>query len=197
MSTWKLARSSKVCALTGRPLEPGSSVVTALFGVEEEVSDDKVRGAGFVRKDFLVDGSTASADRTPEEDAPSAARPTALPAAVEGAIADAYCVWRTKIPADTGPKVPRLDVGMARDLLERIVTENDSARAAAAWTLAMLLVRKRQLTLVRERPASERTAGALVLRWPKTESTFEVPSVVVAEAEMEQLEQDLSRLFEV
>ena len=157
--------------------------MTALFGVEEEISEDKVRGAGFVRKDFLVDD--------------------AAPDGVDSAIADAYCVWRAKIPADTGPKVKRLDVGMARDLLERIVAENDPSRAAAAWTLALLLVRKRQLTLVSERrgseggASSERKAGALLLRWPKSESTFEVPTVVVADAEMEQLEQDLSRLFEV
>ena len=171
MATWKVARSSKVCALTGRPLEPGASVMTALFGVEEEVSDDKVRGAGFVRKDFLVD--------------------EAEPAALAAAVADAYCVWRTKLPPDTGPRVPRLDVAMARDLLERIVLENDPARAAAAWTLAMLLVRKRQLALVAEKN------GILVLRWPKMETTFEVASVVVPDDEMERLEQDLSRLFEV
>ena len=79
MATWKVARSSKVCALTGRPLEPGASVVTALFGADEEISEDKVRGAGFVRKDFLVD------------DAP--------PEALDAAIADAYCVWRTKLQA--------------------------------------------------------------------------------------------------
>lgn len=177
MATWKVARSSKVCALTGRPLEPGASVVTALFGADEEISEDKVRGAGFVRKDFLVDD--------------------AAPEALDAAIADAYCVWRARLPSDTGPKVRKLDVGMARDLLERIVTENDPARAAAAWTLAMLLVRKRQLTLVSERPATDSRGGALVLRWPKSDATFELANVVVAEAETEQLEQDLSRLFEV
>lgn len=171
MATWKVARSSKVCALTGRPLEPGASVVTALFGVDEEVSDDKVRGTGFERKDFLVD----------DDD----------PAPLAAAIADAFCVWRTKVPPDTAARVPKLDVTMARDLLERIVLENDPARAAAAWTLAMLLVRKRELTLLGEK------GGALVLRWRKSEGTFEIPSVVVAEAEIEQLEQDLSRLFEV
>ena len=166
MATWKVARSSKVCALTGRPLEPGASVMTALFGVEEEVSDDKVRGAGFVRKDFLVD--------------------EAEPAALAAAVADAYCVWRTKLPPDTGPRIPRLDVAMARDLLERIVLENDPGRAAAAWTLEV----------PREHGVAEKD-GILVLRWPKMETTFEVASVVVPDDEMERLEQDLSRLFEV
>jgi hypothetical protein len=171
MATWKVARSSKVCALSGRLLAPGAHVVTALFGVEEEVSEDKVRGTGFVRKDFLAD------------DADSAALATAL----DGA----YCVWRTKLPPDEGHRAPRLDLAMARDLLERLVAEGDPGRASAAWTLAMLLVRKRQLTLVGEKE------GALVLRWPKTEATFRVPATVVAEAEVEQLEQELSRLFEV
>ena len=171
MATWKVARSSKVCALSGRPLAPGSHVATALFGVEEEVSDDKVRGTGFVRKDFLVDD----------------ADPAALATALEGA----YCAWRTRLAPDAGHRAPRLDLGMARDLLERLVAEDDPSRASAAWTLAMLLVRKRQLILLGEKD------GALVLRWPRTEATFRVPSTVVAEAEMEQLEQELSRLFEV
>jgi hypothetical protein len=171
MATWKVARPTKVCALSGRPLEPGAAVLAALFGAEEEVSDDKVRGAGFERRDYAVDGAD--------------------PAALDAAVAGAYCVWRTRVPSEDGPRVPRLDLGMAKDLLERILAENDPSRASAAWTLAMLLVRKRQLTLVGERD------GALVLRRPRGEGTFTVPSVVVAEAEVEQLEQELSRLFEV
>ena len=57
MPTWKVARPTKVCALSGRPLPPDAAVVAALFGVPEEVSEDKVLGAGLVRKDFLVEGN--------------------------------------------------------------------------------------------------------------------------------------------
>ena len=177
MATWKVARSSKVCALSGRPLESGDAVVTALFGLDEEVSDDRVRGAGFLRKDFAADGSD----------------PAALAAALEGA----FCVWRTKVALDLAPRVPRLDLGMARELLERIVAEDDPSRASAAWTLAMLLVRKRQLVLVGERAGVLGEPSRLVLRWPKAEGTFEIPGVVVSEAEVETLEQELSRLFEI
>ncbi len=171
MATWKVARSAKVCALSGRPLAPGAHVVAALFGSDEEVSEDKVKGTGLVRKDFLAD------------DAP--------PEALDRALAGAFCTWRTKVPLDTGPRVPRLDLGMARELLERLVRENDPTRAGAAWTLAMLLARKRQLQLVGEKD------GILTLRWPKAEETFTLPSTVVPDAEVEQLEQELSRLFEM
>lgn len=171
MATWKVARSARVCALTGRPLEPGASVVAALFGTDEEVSEDRVKGTGFVRKDFLADDTA--------------------PGALDAALVGAFCTWRTKVPSDTGPRVPRLDLGMARELLERLVKEADPARAGAAWTLAMLLVRKRRLQLVGEKD------GVLTLRWPKAEETFALPSAVVPDAEIEQLEQELSRLFEM
>ena len=171
MSTWKVARLTKTCALSGRAIPPDAPIVAALFGAEEEVSEDKVRGTGFVRKDFLLDGADESA----------------LGTALEGA----YCTWRAKTPAASGSKIPRLDLGMARELLERLLAENDAARAAVVWTLSMLLVRKRHLHLVSEKD------GVLTLRWPKEETTFPVAAVVVSEAEEEALQQELTRLFEV
>ncbi len=167
MSTWKLARLSKTCALTGKPLPPDPAVVAALYGVEEEVGEDKVKGVGFVRKDFLADAVT------PE------------------ALAGAFCVWRTRTPPENPNRPPRLDVGMAREMLERLVAENSPDRAAVSMTLAYLLVRKRRLNLVSER------AGELVLRWPREKDTFRVPAVEVTEAESESLQQELLRLFDV
>ena len=76
MSTWKVARVGRTCALSGRPLPPDTPVLAALFGEAEEVSEDKVRGTGLVRKDYLV-------DEVPAAD---------LARAVEGA----YCTWRTR-----------------------------------------------------------------------------------------------------
>ena len=171
MSTWKVARPTKTCALSGRPLPPDAPVVAALFGAEEEVSEDKVRGTGFVRKDFLLEGADE--------------------AAIERALAGAYCTWRARTPPASGSKVPRLDLGMARELLERLLVENDPSRSSVAWTLALLLVRKRHLHLVSDKDQ------VLTLRWPKEEATFRIPSAVVSEAEEESLQQELMRLFEV
>ncbi len=205
MPTWKVARPTKVCALSGRPLPADAAVVAALFGVPEEVSEDKVLGAGLVRKDFLVEGND--------------------PAALEAALKDAYCQWHTKTPPEHPGKAHRLDLGLARELLERLRAEGDPARAPVIWTLALLLVRKRQLQLVKEHapvappavveagtPAAEAAAaapaegtapggatvgtGELEVRWPKDEATFRVPAVVVTEAEQETLQQELARLFE-
>ena len=205
MPTWKVARPTKVCALSGRPLPPDAAVVAALFGVPEEVSEDKVLGAGLVRKDFLVEGND--------------------PAALEAALKEAYCHWHTKTPPEHPGKAHRLDLGLARELLERLRAEGDPARAPVIWTLALLLVRKRQLQLVKEHapvappavveagtPAAEAAAtapaegavaagaavgtGELEVRWPKDEATFRIPAVVVTEAEQETLQQELARLFE-
>lgn len=168
MATWKVARPSKTCALTGRPLPPDAAIVAALFGVDEEVSDDRVKGTGLVRKDFLGD--------VPEAE---------LLKAVEGA----FCTWHTRTPPESPAQATRLDLGLAKELLERLLAENDPQRAPVVLTLALLLVRKRQLSLVQEKD------GVLTLRWPKGEGTFTIPSVVIAEAEQEQLQQELGRLF--
>ncbi len=169
MAVWKVARTTKVCALTGKPLPPDAAVLTALFGADEEVSEDKVRGAGFVRRDYLVDEVT----------------PEALGDAVKGA----FCTWRSRTPP-AAPAPARLDLGLAREMLERLVAAADPSQGAVAMALALLLVRKRQLNLVTERP------GTLVVRWPKTTETFEVPAVTVTEAEETSLQQELARLFE-
>lgn len=179
MSTWKVARLTKTCALSGRPLPPDAPVVAALFGTPEEVSEDKVLGAGLERRDFLVEGND----------------PAALAEAVEGA----YCTWQTRTPPAHPSKARRLDLSFARELLERLRAEGDPARAPVLYTLALLLVRKRQCHLVREHPGGGAEGGAggeLELRWPKEETTFRVPVVVVTEVEQESLQQELARLFE-
>jgi hypothetical protein len=169
VATWKVARPTKTCALTGRPLPGDTAIVAALFGVDEEVSEDRVRGTGMVRKDFLAD---APAD------------------ALEKALEGAYCSWKTRTPPENAAKAHRLDLGLARELLERMLAEGDPARAPVVLTLALLLVRKRQLTLVGEKD------GTLTLRWPRVEGTFTIPVVTIAENEEAQLQDELSRLFE-
>ena len=54
MAVWKIAKVGRTSAVSGAPLPPDHEVVTALFGEEVETSDDKVKGGGFVRRDFLA-----------------------------------------------------------------------------------------------------------------------------------------------
>jgi hypothetical protein len=171
MTTWKVARLTKTCALSGRPLPPDAPIVAALFGLDEEVSDDKVRGAGLVRKDFLVEGNA--------------------PDALDAAMKDAFCTWHTKTAPENPGKARRLDMGFAKELFERMRAEGDPTRAPVAWTLAMLLLRKKQIRLIAERD------GEMELRWPGDDQpSFRVPVVVVTDAEQEALQQELARLFE-
>lgn len=170
MSTWKVARLGKTCALSGKPLPPDTPVLAALFGEPEEVSEDKLRGTGLLRKDYLV-------DEVPADD---------LARAVEGA----FCTWRTRTPPENPAHQHRLDLGLARELLERMLASPDPDRAPVQLALALLLVRKRQLHLVSE------ADGVLTLRWPKGEGTFALPAVTVPEAEEARIQLELQRLFE-
>jgi hypothetical protein len=131
MATWKVARRSRTSAASGLPIPAGSAVVTALYAAEgsaddDDVGEDRVRGTGLVRKDFLAEEAT--------------------PQALEGA----YCVWRSKAPEEA-PRPPRLDLAAAGELLDRLVADGAPARAGACLALALLLVRKRRLAIVSER----------------------------------------------
>ncbi len=165
MAVWKVARLGRASSLTGEPFGPDTDVVTALFGTEEEVGEDRVRGTGFVRRDYLA------AEATPE------------------VLDGAYCVWRTRTPPASPDAERRLDLDMAREFLERLLADAEEERAPVAFALALILVRKRRLRLVSE------GEGALEVAWPRTDATFHVPAPVLTEADTEALEQELRRLF--
>lgn len=167
MSVWKVQRLARVSALTGEPFPPDTEVVTALFGEDEEVGEDRVKGSGFVRRDFLASEATD--------------------AVLEGA----YCIWRTRTAPPNPEDERRLDLDMARTFLERLLEEKNPERDAVCMTLALLLVRKRRLNLEGQED------GALRCRWPREKAVFRVPAPVVTEADAEQLQQELTRLFDV
>ncbi len=167
MAVWKVQALTRVSAVTGEPLPPDTDVVTALFGEDEEVGEDRVRGTHFVRKDFLKDEAT------------------------EDALAGAFCIWQTRTPPEKPQNERRLDLGMAREFLERLLDEGNRDRDAVCMTLALLLIRKRKLNLVEQRE------GAFRVRWPRDDKAFEVPAPEVTEADAEVLQQELTRLFDV
>jgi hypothetical protein len=167
MAVWKIARVGRSSAVTGAPFPPDTEIVTALFGEEVETSDDKVRGGGFVRRDFL-----------PEEAQPER-------------LTGSYCVWRTRTPPEKPAHQKPLDLDLAREFLERLLRENDESRQGVAMALALILVRKRRLALV------EQTDDALKVRWPREEAVFAVPAPVLTDAEAEALQQELLRLFDL
>ncbi len=165
MAVWKLKRLARVSAATGEPFPAETEVVTALFGEEEEAGEDRVRGSAFVRKDFLPEEATAER------------------------LAGAFCTWHTRTAPAKAAEERRFDLGMAREFLERLLREAREDRAAVCLTLALLLARKRRLTIV------EHGAETLTAHWPKTKDLFEIPAPIVSEAEAETLQQDLMRLF--
>jgi hypothetical protein len=167
MAVWKVARLGRNSSLTGEPFPPDAAVVCALFGEEEETGEDRVKGTGFVRRDFLEE------EATPER------------------LADAYCVWRTRTPPEKPASQRPLDLGMAREFLQRLLDEDDESRAPVALALCLILLRKRRVRLVRQ------SDEWLEVAWPRERKSFRVPAPVLSEADTEALEQEIQRLFDV
>ena len=165
MAVWKLQRLGRVSAATGEPFAPDTEIVTALFGDEEEVGEDRVRGSGFTRRDFLVEEAT------------------------DERLGGAFCVWRTRTPPERHEDRPRFDLAMAREFLQRALAEGREDRGPVCLTLALLLARKRRLTIV------DQDAATLTCRWPNEKETFVIPAPPVSEADAEVLQQDMMRLF--
>lgn len=167
MAVWKISKLGRVSSVTGEGFPPDCPVVTALFGEEEEVGEDKVKGAGFVRRDFLEE------EATPER------------------LAGAFCVWRTRTePAQPSQRRP-LDLGMAREFLQRLLDQGDEGRAPVCLALALILMRKRRLRLVRQGD------GWLEAAWPGEKKPFRVPAPALTDADAEALQQELQRLFDL
>lgn len=167
MAVWKVPRRGRVSSLTGEPFPPDTAVVTALYGEEEEAGEDRVRGVGFTRRDYL------DTEATPER--------------LEGA----FCVWRTRTPPEKPEDARRLDLGMAREFLERLRRQDDESKRPVALALALILIRKRRLRLVAEH------GDALELAWPREQETFRIPAPTLTEADAEALQQELTRLFDL
>ncbi|MGE0192825.1 MAG: hypothetical protein AB7T63_12385 [Planctomycetota bacterium] len=165
---WKVARLGRMSSVSGQPLPPDTEVVTALFPLPEAADDaEGVRGAGLERRDFLVE------EATPER------------------LQGAFGVWHTRTAPEKPEDARRLDLDLARQLLERVLEEGNPEKAPVALTLALLLVRKRRLNLVREEGAE------LVVRWPREEGEVRVPAPRVDPEDAERLQQDLLRLFDL
>lgn len=165
MAVWKVQRLGRVSSLTGEPFPPDSEIVTALFGEDEEMGEDRVRGSGFLRKDYLDEEAT------------------------DERLAGSFCRWRTRTPPAKAEEEKRFDLGMAKEFLQRLLAEGRDDRAPVCLTLALLLARKRRLVI------EDQDAESLTCRWTGEKGTFPVPAPVVSEAEAEVLQQDIMRLF--
>ncbi len=165
MAVWKVQRLGRVSSLTGEPFPPDTEIVTALFGDEEEVGEDRVRGSGFLRKDFLVSEAT------------------------DEMLAGSFCRWKTRTAPAKAEEEKRFDLGMAKEFLQRLLAEKRDDRAPVCLTLALLLARKRRLAI------EDQDAETLTCRWTGEKATFVVPAPVISEAEAEVLQQDMMRLF--
>lgn len=99
--------------------------------------------------------------------------------------------WKSQVP-DPSAKRPGLAPNeVLLDLLQQWAEQPEAAQLR--YVLALLLVRRRVLRWEDEQ-SDPSGRQVLVLYCPRRETTYEVPVVPPAEGELEQIQQELSRL---
>ena len=104
--------------------------------------------------------------------------------------------WWSGIVPEPEKKKAVFDLAVAKEFLQRLLRENDPARASLRYLLTLLLLRKRVVALVGQEGADD--AEVLTIRVPPDEETVhEIPCPELDEAETERLREELGRLFEI
>ncbi len=105
-----------------------------------------------------------------------------------------YSRWTTRLGEERG-RGPILDIQMAQDFLVRLAREGSPERGSLMHLLALLLLRKRRVKLLRERQDADATWLDLVVRTGEGETEISVPARMPTAEERTALEAELARLF--
>lgn len=104
-----------------------------------------------------------------------------------------FSFWKSRYePPPPAPPEPLAKEG-AENLLRRLLTQNDPANANACYVLAVMLERKRVLKQVKTEQIGDRPV--LVYEHAKTGDAFIVPDARLRLDEIEQVQEEVSRLL--
>lgn len=122
-ASYQIARPSGRCAATDRELEPGQRIVTALV----DQPDEEVLG----RLDFLEARWDHGARPNPPE--------------------SLFGYWRGVVPEPNAKPQPLLDADSLMGLFEQLEDATEPSRLAFRYLIALILIRKRELTYEKSR----------------------------------------------
>ena len=107
---------------------------------------------------------------------------------------EAFCFWRTKQP-EPEPPAHKLDFNLALEFLDKLVREADPTRERLAYTLALLLARKRRVKLKSTRKLPECDLIEVVLPGEEEDKTVQMRAPQMDDAEIDRLQTELADLF--
>lgn len=180
---WRFGRRGSGCAACAAAFVPGKEAVSAIYeagaapdsagaSAQPTGTQDAAPAGGFERRDFC--GPCF-------QDAQRRGGP--------------FSWWSAVVPEPEKRKAV-FDLGVAREFFQRLLRDDDPARASLRYLLALMLLRKRAVVLV----GQEAVDGADVMTVrvpPDDESVHEVRCVELDQAETERLRDELGRLFDM
>jgi hypothetical protein len=110
----------------------------------------------------------------------------------EGPPAGVLGWWKSQVPAREARRAHWAPNDVMLDLFDRWAEEQD--KQDMRYVLTLLLLRRRVLRL-EETQQDEEGRERLVVYCPRREATYTVPSVIPAEARIEEIQDNLTRLL--
>ena len=110
----------------------------------------------------------------------------------QGPPEGAFSFWAGKVPTATGSAKPRFDDDLLEECFQRLQTQDDPAKAAFRYVVALLLIRRKRYHF--ERSVLEDGVERLVLRHPRTGEQLRVLNPRLDD---EQLQATQKEVFEV
>jgi hypothetical protein len=102
--------------------------------------------------------------------------------------------WRSRHPTPPS-EVQKLDFNLAKDFLEKLIREADAADEGLAYTLALLLSRKRRVKIKESRRLPDGETLTVVIPRADEDAEVEIPAPRLTDEDVDRLQSRIAQLF--
>lgn len=111
----------------------------------------------------------------------------------QGAPEGALGFWKSRVPEGQAPRRPPVDDELILECFQRLDGEQESAKVAFRYVLALLLMRRKRLRLDGTRKEGGREV--MLLRCTRTGDRFQVADPALSDTELESVQEDVFRVL--
>jgi hypothetical protein len=111
----------------------------------------------------------------------------------QGPPPGAFGFWAGRIPTDQGHRPPPIDDDLLLDCFQRLEGQGEPARVNFRYVVALLLMRRKRLRF--EEARTEGEDEILVLRCPRTRTSYRLANPRLGEAEMTAVQDEVFKVL--